>query len=59
MDKVDFDAEKEKLVELATILIEMCELNDQNILILENRLDSEGCYCRDREEKEKRKRVEE
>ena len=45
VDKDDFDAEKEKLVDLVKILIEMGEINDQNMLILENRLDSEGCHC--------------
>ena len=59
VDKDDFDAEREKLVDLAKILMEMGEINDQNMLILQNRLDSEGCYCGDRKEKEKRKRVEE
>ena len=59
VDKDEFDAEKEKLVDLAKILMEMGEINDQNMLILQNRLDFEGCHCGDRKGKEKRKRVEE
>ena len=57
--KDEFDEEKKKRVELAKILIEMGEVNDQNMLILEQRLNSEGCHCEDRKRKENKRRVEE
>ena len=58
-DKDDFDEEKEKVVNLAKILVEMGEINDRNMLILQQSLDFTGCHCKDKNRKEKRNRVEE